>query len=174
MGTIPVEHLTSKWSYMMSFAYGDRKVQASLPLYFFPEETLSSPVKLLVNLLGQVRPCWGSSSAIAQQWLVARWSREQQHRNGVCVGVYDLTLSGIARGRGYRVGCCTGSGSCQKKNVHRAVGSDLRPARLLPSTLNYWCLGLSAIIFGVIFPASLVAVNHSTHWVWGEVAPATL
>lgn len=54
VGTVPVEHLTSTWTYMMSFAYGERTIQAALPLYSFPDEALSPSVQLLVNLFGQV------------------------------------------------------------------------------------------------------------------------
>ncbi|CAN0090813.1 unnamed protein product, partial [Ectocarpus sp. 4 AP-2014] len=53
MGTVPVEHLAATWTYMMSFKYGERPVQASIPLYAFPDETLSPSVTLLVNLFGQ-------------------------------------------------------------------------------------------------------------------------
>ncbi|CAM9254849.1 unnamed protein product [Ectocarpus sp. 12 AP-2014] len=53
MGTVPVEHLAATWTYMMSFKYGEHTVQASIPLYAFPDETLSPSVTLLVNLFGQ-------------------------------------------------------------------------------------------------------------------------
>eukprot|EP00904_Undaria_pinnatifida_P005219 jgi/Undpi1/1827/HiC_scaffold_12.g05214.m1 len=53
MGTVPMEHLTSTWTYMMTFHYGGRAVQASLPLYSYPDETMSTSVTLLVNLFGQ-------------------------------------------------------------------------------------------------------------------------
>lgn len=54
MGTAPEEHLTTKWTYSMSFRYGERTVQHAIPLYLFPEETLSPSVTLLINLFGQV------------------------------------------------------------------------------------------------------------------------
>lgn len=57
MGTAPVEHLTATWTYMMSFLYGERTVQVPIPLYLFPDETLSPSVTLLINLFGQVRCC---------------------------------------------------------------------------------------------------------------------
>ncbi|CAN0181531.1 unnamed protein product, partial [Ectocarpus fasciculatus] len=53
MGSVPVEHLTATWTYMMSFKYCEGTVQASIPLYAFPDETLTSSVTLLVNLFGQ-------------------------------------------------------------------------------------------------------------------------
>lgn len=57
MGTVPVEHLAATWTYMMSFKYCERTVQATIPLYAFPDETLSPSVTLLVNLFGQVCKC---------------------------------------------------------------------------------------------------------------------
>lgn len=56
MGTEPVEHLPSTWTHMMSFPYDGNVVQASLPLYSFPDETIAAPVSHLINLFGQVRP----------------------------------------------------------------------------------------------------------------------
>ncbi|CAN0035318.1 unnamed protein product, partial [Hapterophycus canaliculatus] len=54
MGTVPVEHLTATWTYNLSFDYGDDPtVQAAIPLFSFPDETLTPSVTLLVNLFGQ-------------------------------------------------------------------------------------------------------------------------
>lgn len=39
---------------MLTFTYGERKIQAVLPLYSSPDETVTSSVKLLVSLFGQV------------------------------------------------------------------------------------------------------------------------
>lgn len=56
MGTVPIEHLTTTWTYNLSFDYGDDPtVQAPIPLSSFPDETLTPSVTLLVNLFGQVR-----------------------------------------------------------------------------------------------------------------------
>ncbi|CAM9773411.1 unnamed protein product [Scytosiphon promiscuus] len=53
MGTVPVEHLTASWTYVVNFAYRERKVLAAIPLYSFPDETLTPSVTLLINLFGQ-------------------------------------------------------------------------------------------------------------------------
>ncbi len=50
-----MEHLTASWTYTLSFNYGDKQVPATIPLYTFPDETLSPSVTLLINLFGQVR-----------------------------------------------------------------------------------------------------------------------
>lgn len=39
---------------MLTFTYGEREIQAGLPLYSSPDETVRSSVKLLVDLFGQV------------------------------------------------------------------------------------------------------------------------
>lgn len=55
MGTVPGEHLTPIWKHMLAFTYGERRIKAALPLYYSPDETVTSSVKLLVDLFGQVR-----------------------------------------------------------------------------------------------------------------------
>lgn len=62
MGTVPVEHLTATWTYVMNFAYGEGAVLTAIPLYLFPDETLTPSVTLLINLFGQVRGAWVSLS----------------------------------------------------------------------------------------------------------------
>jgi len=53
-GSTPLEHLTASWTYTLSFYYGEKQVPATIPLYTFPDETLSPSVTLLINLFGQV------------------------------------------------------------------------------------------------------------------------
>ncbi|CAN0141396.1 unnamed protein product, partial [Discosporangium mesarthrocarpum] len=53
MGSAPVEHLQSKWTYILSFTYGPQTIQASVPLHTFPCETLNPAVTMLINLFGQ-------------------------------------------------------------------------------------------------------------------------
>lgn len=52
MGTIPVEHLSQKWTHTIAFEYGTQRVQAVIPLHTTSDETLSPSVTQLLSVFG--------------------------------------------------------------------------------------------------------------------------